>query len=104
MTELATTELRLKSSKSPLILDQSRTTVHTKKSSAVRLFPLQKRAQKRGFKDYRRFRSLVKFVAVNNSHTFKRQCRHNFKCWNVFVIATEKKVFMQREGCFYGGP
>ena len=58
------------------------------------LFPLQKRAhwktlpvkrgvritlceQKRGFKDYRRFRSLMNLIVLNYSHTFKRECGNN---------------------------
>ena len=47
-------------------------TLPVKSGVAIRLCE-----QKRGFKDYRRFRSLMNFIAVNYSHTFKRQCRNN---------------------------
>ena len=39
--------------------------------------PIRLCEQKRSFKDYRRFRSLMNFIAVNYSHTFKRQCRNS---------------------------
>ena len=64
--------------------------------------------QKRGFKDYRRFQSLMNLTELNYSHTFKRQAEtievgcHCFKCWNVFVISTKKKMFnMQGEAFFF---
>ena len=67
---------------------------HWKTSPVKSGVPIRLWEQKRGFKDYRRFWSLMNFIAVNYSHTFKRQCRNNrvgchcFKCWNVFVSAS----------------
>ena len=50
---------------------------HWKTSPVKSAVPIRLCEQKRGFKDYRRFRSLMNFIAVNYSHTFKRQCRNN---------------------------
>ena len=55
--------------------DQKR--AHWKTSPVKSGVPIRLCEQKRGFKDYRRFRSLMNFIAVNYSHTFKRQCRNN---------------------------
>ena len=35
-----------------------------------------------------------------NAETIEVGC-HCFKCWNVFVIATKKKMFVQREAFFF---
>ena len=50
---------------------------HWKTSPVKSGVPIRLCEQKRSFKDYRRFRSLMNFIAVNYSHTFKRQCRNN---------------------------
>ena len=50
---------------------------HWKTSPVKSGVPIRLCEQKRSFKDYRRFWSLMNFIAVNYSHTFKRQCRNN---------------------------
>ena len=50
---------------------------HWKTSPVKSGVPIRLCEQKWSFKDYRRFRSLMNFIAVNYSHTFKRQCRNN---------------------------
>ena len=50
---------------------------HWKTSPVKRGVPFLLCEQKRGFKDYRRFQSLMNLTALNYSHTFKRQCRNN---------------------------
>ena len=50
---------------------------HWKTSPVKSGVPIRLCEQKRSFKDYRRFRSLMNFIAVIYSHTFKRQCINN---------------------------
>ena len=50
---------------------------HWKTSPVKSGVPIRLWEQKRGLKDYRRFWSLMNFIAVNYSHTFKRQCSNN---------------------------
>ena len=58
---------------------------------------------------YHCFRSLMNFIVTNNFHTFQKRNNagtiqvdyHCFRCWNVFAIASEKKIFMQKEAFFF---
>ena len=59
---------------------------HWKTSPVKSGVPIRLCEQKRSFKDYRRFRSLMNFIAVNYSHTFKRQCRNNRSRLPLFYV------------------
>ena len=45
-------------------------------------------------------RPTILTLSRDNAETIEVGC-HCFKCWNVFVIATEKKMFMQKEVFFF---
>ena len=77
---------------------------HWKTSPVKSGVPIRLCEQKRSFKDYRRFRSLMNFIAVNYSHTFKKQCRNNrsrLPLFEVLECLCQCFKFMHREAFFF---
>ena len=75
---------------------------HSKRSPGKSGVPITLCEQKQGSKATAAFGvfGVFRCLSRDNAETIEVGC-HCFKCWNVFVIATEKKMFMQKEVFFF---